>query len=282
MFVALRCFVWCGLFAILGSLTHAEEPIADPNVAFMISTVNAYDAKIHGAPVRPLTLLPRPVLKWTNPVSSIEHGTLVLWHDSGRPAVFAQVFKLPEPHHFWLHEGQSVINEPLQFTLPGKTAWSPKASTAEFKVLKKAESPAEKPAARLIQARALARRFTAAEDFRTTPSTPATRFELRLSPQPVYQYTSDKYGVTSGAVFAFVNGTDPEVLLVLEAFNEQEAIGWRALLAPMTCWGVSATFDGDDFWSVEEQYGKTNERDPYFTWRVDNRLVADDPTNAKK
>jgi hypothetical protein len=50
----------------------------------------------------------------------------------------------------------------------------------------------------------------------------------------------------------------------------------------MTCWGVSATFDGEDFWKVEEQYGKTTNRDPYFTWRVDASLVTDDPTDSTK
>lgn len=260
----------------------AEEPATDPDVAFMMSTAAAYEPLVGTSGVRKLKLHPRPALKWTNPVSGIEHGVLILWHDENRPAVFAQVFKLPAPQNLWLHECQSVIAEPLQFTLPGKPVWSPSASSAKFTTLTKVESPADKPAARLVQARAIARRFTASEDFRTTPNSEPSRFELRLTPQPVYQYTSDKLGVLSGAVFAFVNGTDPEVLLVVEAYTDKQTTGWRYLLAPMTCWAVAASWEGEPVWQVEEQYGKAKKGDPYLVWGVDKSLLADDPTATPK
>ena len=45
------------------------------------------------------------------------------------------------------------------------------------------------------------------------------RWELRLLPQPLYRYESTDPDVLDGAVFAFVTsaGTDPEVILVIEA-----------------------------------------------------------------
>ncbi len=268
--------------ALFALPVFAEEPPTDPNVAFMLSTAQAYGTQIGTATERPLKLHSRPALKWTNPVSGIEHGLLVLWHDGNRPAVFAQVFKLPAPQNLWLHEGQSIIAEPLRFSLGEKRVWSPSPSTAAFKTLEKVEPPVEKPAARLVQARAIARRFAASEDFRTTEKTAVSRFELRLSPQPVYQYTSEKHGVLSGTVFAFVNGTDPEVLLVVEAFRDDQATGWRYLLAPMTCWAVAATWDGAPVWQVEEQLGKTGRGDPYYAWGVDKTLLVNDPTTVPK
>ncbi len=260
----------------------AEEPGSDPNVAFMMSTVQAYKAEIGNSLERELTLHPRPILKWTNPVSGIEHGALVLWHDQGRPAVIAQVFKIPAPNLFWLHEVQSVTTEPLQFSLPQKTVWSTKLGGAKFQPLKMIDPPADKPAARLTQARAISRRFTPSEDFRIAPSDPVSKFELRLVTQPVYQYQSEKLAVSGGYVFAYVNGTDPEVMLILEAFADKSGPGWRYILCPMTCWGVAAKWDGETVWSVDEQYGKTTIRDPYAVWRVDESLVADDPTAVSK
>lgn len=278
---------WMRLFCLgivtwTATVCAADEPAPDRNVAFMMSTAKAYDPQIGTSTNRKLTLFPRPVLKWTNPVSGIEHGVLVLWHEDERPAVFAQVFKLPAPQNLWLHEGQSVIAQPLEFFLPGKTVWSPSPATAEYKVLSKVDDPAGQPSARLVQARAIARRFTASEDFRTTEQSAPSRFELRLIPQPVYQYTSEKQGVLSGAVFAFVNGTDPEVLLVLEGFRDGDKAGWRYLLAPMTCWAVAASWDGIPVWKVEEQLGKTGREDPYYVWGVDKTLLVDDPTATTK
>ncbi len=266
--------------SFVSAVWAVEEPPPDRNVAFMMATAQAYETQVGTSAPRKLTLHPHPALKWTNPVSGIEHGLLVLWHEDNRPAVFAQVFKLPAPQHLWLHECQSMIGEPLRFTLSGKPVWSPSAANSAFKMLEKVDLPAEKPAARLVQARAIARRFTASEDFRTTEKSAPSRFELRLSSQPVYQYTSEKHGVLAGTVFAFVNGTDPEVLLVVEAFHDGQSTGWRYQLAPMTCWAVAATWDGAPVWQVEEQLGKTGRGDPYCVWGVDKSLLVDDPTTA--
>ena len=62
--------------------------------------------------------------------------------------------------------------------------------------------------------RALAHEFSA----RTRDHT-GRQWELRLLPQPLYRYESTDPGVPDGAVFAFVTsaGTDPEVILVVEA-----------------------------------------------------------------
>ena len=65
----------------------------------------------------------------------------------------------------------------------------------------------------------------------------------RLLPQPVFRSpvsTTDDYGV-----FAFVQGTDPECVLLLWANAEAE---WRYALARQTKFGLRATFDGKPIW----------------------------------
>ena len=52
------------------------------------------------------------------------------------------------------------------------------------------------------------------------------REELRLLPQPVYRYESEDPEVQDGGVFAFVQGTDPEVLLLLEAVRTEGGLVW--------------------------------------------------------
>ena len=41
--------------------------------------------------------------------------------------------------------------------------------------------------------------------------------ELRLLTQPLYRYQDETAGILHGALFAFVEANDPEVLLLLEA-----------------------------------------------------------------
>src|SRR5689334_13797406 len=71
---------------------------------------------------------------------------------------------------------------------------------------------------------ALARRFTSQVDRRNH------RSEMRLLPQPHYRYEIKDEGspVVDGAVFAFVwtVGTDPEMLVVIEARRTDQRIRW--------------------------------------------------------
>jgi hypothetical protein len=64
---------------------------------------------------------------------------------------------------------------------------------------------------RLIQARSMAREFTANFTDLKQQTT-----ELRLLPQPLIRYEPQNMVVTDGALFAFAEGTDPQVMLMLE------------------------------------------------------------------
>jgi len=55
------------------------------------------------------------------------------------------------------------------------------------------------------------------------------KWELRLLPTPLFRYPSAKTGVVDGALFALVSnaGTDPEVLLLIEAREEAGKSWWE-------------------------------------------------------
>jgi hypothetical protein len=55
------------------------------------------------------------------------------------------------------------------------------------------------------------------------------RWELRLLPTPMYRYPSAKSGVVDGALFALISdaGTDPEVLLLIEATDAGGTMRWE-------------------------------------------------------
>ena len=72
--------------------------------------------------------------------------------------------------------------------------------------------------------------------------------ELRLAPRPLFEYSSPTAGVIDGAIFSFVVATDPEVLLLIEAFDEnrdgKQTTGFRHAFARFHYWNVIA-YDGD-------------------------------------
>ena len=68
---------------------------------------------------------------------------------------------------------------------------------------------------------------------------------LRLLPRPIYRYKDSDSGLIDGAILAFVQGTDPEALLLVEARSNDKARRWHYAIARCTAWAVTARL-GDD------------------------------------
>jgi hypothetical protein len=147
--------------------------------------------------------------------------------------------------------------------------WQPKAGSQEYRPLEGGPVAAAAAGPRLVQMKALAARFTAYDDFKVSSTdTETTKHELRLLPTPVYRYEDKDAGISGGAVFAFVHGTDPEVFLVLESRKSAgEQPAWHYALAPMICWAVQSRLDRKEVWSVHERLGKSTPADSYHIWK---------------
>jgi hypothetical protein len=135
--------------------------------------------------------------------------------------------------------------------------WSPDAPGVEFRDVPDAPAPADDRAARLRQMKSLAGRFTA--------RLPAPQYQiknpevLRLLPRALYRYELKNSSEASpklrdGAMFAFVMGTDPEVVLLLEAVEREGTALWRYALARATGFGVEASLGDAVVWSVSSQW----------------------------
>lgn len=219
-----------------------------------------YKCKIGRTTQRELTLQEKPILRWTNPLGSNEaHGELFLWTDKGRPtavlSLYQFVLKEMQREH---HEFLSLAQEPLAFS--GAATWSPDAGL-EFKALA-GEAPLDTARQRLKQMRNLAARFSAQKTTREKEIR-----DLRLLPQPVYRYEGADGEVLDGALFAFVEATDPEIFLLLEARAESGKRQWHYALARMNSLGMTAKLDDKDVWEAPLLLGKEvyNRKDKAYT-----------------
>jgi hypothetical protein len=120
------------------------------------------------------------------------------------------------------------------------------------------QPPAAAAAGRLNQMRAFAREFTASVATSTTD-----RQELRLLPQPVFRYGRADGAVADGAVFAYCKGTNPEVLLLVEAVPNGGRLEWEHAFARMTSRGCEVRRGDKEVWSVPRVSGGPP-TDPYF------------------
>ena len=134
------------------------------------------------------------------------------------------------------HELHSLSEAVLVVDRDSPNTWEPQAPGLELKPVPGAPTPAASPAQRAIQIRALAREFSG-----RSLSDSDQSWELRLLPSPLYRYESTDPDVIDGAVFALVSsaGTDPEIILLLEARKTPEGPRWTfgaARFSDMSLW----------------------------------------------
>jgi hypothetical protein len=204
----------------------------------------------------------QPLLRWTNPVTVVKDGTLVVYTRGGRPDVVSE---------FQIHNEQTaavefspIRFEGMQLKRNGQTIFSADHGWFRFQDLPDAPKPADKRATRLGQMRKLAERFAVVDLFGWNEDE-IQRYTLRLMTQPVYRYEEPDEEI-DGALFVFAQGTNPEAVLLLEACRDGAKTGWRYGFAPTTIYELIAHLDGEEgpiVWSKPRYKFLNMESGPY-------------------
>ncbi len=212
----------------------------------------AYEIRTAGGDTKDqaATLLEQPILRWTNPLGGNQgHGVTFLWSCGGRPAAVLSVNEWTSPdgvvHE--QHEFCSLAAGGLTTTGPGTRNWSPADAGIELKPVEDPPAPPGPPRLLLRRMRELAERFTTDKTTRDG----VTR-ALRLLPQPVYRYADEGAGVLDGALFAFVEGNDPEVFLTIEWRSVGDRSEWLFGFSRMNSVRVRGFYQDRLVWDAPE------------------------------
>jgi hypothetical protein len=217
-----------------------------------------------------LELKKEPVFEWSNPTrEGVQQGVVFVWLREGRPAclasIFSQVQQKPVGRQI-IHEFHALDENKLIVTRPKDSlnAWKPKAGLAR-KELTDAPAPAAAPGARLIQMKKLAQEFSGHET-----DDENRRWDLRLLPAPLYRYPSAKTGVIDGALFTLVSsaGTDPEVLLLLEAKEKDGKTHWEYALGRFSDRNLYVQRNEKDVWSMVRNDSNNFNNDPQHLYSL--------------
>jgi hypothetical protein len=98
---------------------------------------------------------------------------------------------------------------------------------------------------RLGQMKDIARRFSASEYAGPVRG----RLQLRLMPRPLHRYAASAPGPRDGALFGFAYGTNPDVLLAIEAHEAEAGPGWWYGLARLGGGDFTVNLDGREVWN---------------------------------
>lgn len=219
----------------------------------------------------PFAFVEAPVMRWTNPENFAKDGTLFLWTGGGRPQAILGLFTYDDDHYS--HEWQSLSEEPLTAERGHDVEWAPSEAGIHFAPVNGAEEPATSAMGRLRQMKALAPKFSSTLVGFAEKQTPQ---ELRLLPQPLYRYpTGDSRQILDGALFGFVQGTDPQSLLALEARSDGRAPRWHFAFVRMASGALTGRFENQEVYSVPKyNFQERDPRSPYL-------LLAQQPAPDK-
>ncbi len=209
-----------------GGGDHVQE--AEQLIAQEIAKVELHGGA--GDQAVPLERSQSSILQWTNPTLGTIYGDVFVWTKYGRAEAIGTVFKGYSPFTSMSIEFQSFSREPLEAWYQGGKIWAPEVGDIEFAVLEDAPPPSSAKFARLRQMRSLAGEFSVDATVRNDHS--VTR-RLRVLTQPIFRYDSRDPQVLDGAIFAFVEGTDPELLIAIEARKTADGFQWQYAIGRM-------------------------------------------------
>jgi hypothetical protein len=226
-------------------------------------------------PESPLKLLPDAVFRHSQPVRGDDIGAVYLWVDkAGLPAALGTVFAFSyggAGERWVAHEFHSLARKPLVGKWRGAEAWSPAEPGLTWQEVPEAPAPSSSASGRLRQMRDIGRRLTA----QSTDGNDS-RWELRLITQPIYQYpANEEAGTLGGGVFLFCQGTDPELILVLDARQAGERRAWHYAVAPFTDYALTVALDGKEVWSLEKGHRPTRSSAHWWNGKMEVKKLSD-------
>ena len=192
---------------------------------------------------------PKPLLRWSNPGAGRVYGDVFIGAVGGRPEVIASLYKWFDPYTGFDAELHSLSASPVRLERDGKEVWNPQQPGVRMRDVPDAEAPAETPAARLRAMRLLARGFSGYLTDRRENKEGEQQI-LRLLPQPIHRYGDASTDLIDGALFSFVVGTDPEIILMLEARRGKDGPRWQYGLARMNADELWVKHLDETVWSV--------------------------------
>ena len=190
-----------------------------------------------------------PAMRWTS--DGDYNGEVYVWTQKGAPAVVGCIFSGPRDSDARgiVHEFHSLAAKPLYAIELGPSRWLPQEPGITLEAIPGAAQPATSKARRLTEMRDLARKFTAQVQRENS------KWEMRLLPQPIYRYemADGSSPIFDGGLFAFVwtAGTDPEVLLAIEARKTDKGDRWYFAPARFTNCEAWLQYQGKEVWRAD-------------------------------
>lgn len=245
-----------------------QEQRSKRRLEFMKSAVKELKASLQDDPAAgPLKIAPTPLLRYNDETRGFLDAGVWRLGEQGRPRalVTVELYRAGEGQVTLSYEFLSLTSSQLSLTSARGVRWSPRGTELKMAALPDTPAPADSSKARLLQMRQLARRFAAHEEHQKD------KVECRLMPQPIDRYDDPSQQITDGAIFAFANGTNPEIGLLLEC----GPAGWSYGVVRLSAAATVLDLDGKPVFQAPESYAY-NPAAPYTGAKFNVPLLPED------
>lgn len=199
-------------------------------------------------------------LRWANNARGSEDGITVLYIHDGLPLATSCVYPWQRNLE---HCFGSLSRDKIIARRDGSVVWNPQAPSTKFADIPGAPVPDATRAGRLRQMKTLSERFEATMLGWKPDKT--DREELRRLTKPLYRYEPKSGKIVDGMVVAFVMGTDPEVLLQIEALKSGDKVTWQYAFTRRTSGALEGRLDKAAVWTAELFPQQYDPKLPYFS-----------------
>jgi hypothetical protein len=279
-------FGGCLLAAVMGSavlsvVLIAEEtpvPAATPSASDKaLQHMRLMECRLpaeRGREARVLPMTQKPLLVFSDPARKNSDGSVWAWPAKGRPMAVVELFRATEADQ-WIHAITLTSKEKVELEMEA-TPWQPRSTQIEWVAAPEAPVVDSRPPGRLRQMKELARKFSAHEFWNPNNS----RFELRMLISPIHRYDDAAAGIVDGAVFALAHGTNPEVLLLVEAIKEagEDKAIWNYGIVRLGSAEMHVELSGREVWTVPRVPSVVGQPgDPYWLFWTTDRVESEKP-----
>jgi hypothetical protein len=206
----------------------------------------------------------RPLLLYSDDTRGDDRGSVWGWGEKGRPLALFEIFQKVNNRAVWTFCICNTSGGRLRAGRAGGPWWLENDSDIAFKDVPSAPPVATEPALRQRQMKLLAQNFTAHEIWEPNN----TRYDLRRLDRPLHSYRDEEAGIAEGGLFAFANGTNPELLLFIEARQTKAKVSkpvWQFGVGRSAYAELHLEYDGREVHSAPRGNLVTGRNKPFFS-----------------
>jgi hypothetical protein len=205
----------------------------------------------------------KPLLYYGDLTRDNDRGSVWGWGEKGRPVALLELWQHVDDRSNWYFCICNTSGGKVRAKRGGDPWWSENESAVELKDVPDAPVPSSEAPQRQRQLKQLAQKFKGHEFWDPNNS----RFELRRLEKPLHTYKDEDSGIMEGALYTLANGTNPEIMLFLEARvdpKDKTKSSWQFVVGRSAHAELHLEYDGKEVFEAPRGNRVSGRNKPYW------------------